>query len=97
MSKKPKETISEKCNRLENEIKSLKKEKLRLDKQIVELGEQNLKIRQQKLKVDEENIALKEELFAFKSKKQRTIEDLIAEYDEDKPGIKEKFSNKDGE
>lgn len=89
MSKNKKETLFEKCQRLETDLKNLRKEKLRLDRQIVELGEQNLKIRQQKLKVDEENITLKEELFSFKSNKNRKIEDIISEDIDEIPRIKQ--------
>ncbi len=83
MVKKQKEIITEKCKRLQAEVKNFKKVKLHLDKQILELGEQNVKIRQQKLKVDEENIILKEELFVFKSKKHKSIEDIISAYSDE--------------
>lgn len=71
-----KEKISEKCKRLDREIKNLKKEKFRLEKQIVELGEQNLKIRQQKLKVDEENIVLKRNFSLLSLKKRNRLKTL---------------------
>ena len=62
MSKQTKETISDKCKRLEQELKKLSNENLRLE-------EQNIRLRKQKLKLDKENIDFKEKQAKFMSEK----------------------------
>ncbi|GIK60430.1 MAG: hypothetical protein HND39_12065 [Ignavibacteriota bacterium] len=88
MNKRAKESLNEKCNRLEAEIKILKRKNVRLDKQIALL-------REQKLRAGNKNLALQKELFTIKSKQTRRIEDIIAESDEESAGGINKSSDKD--
>ena len=63
MGKQQKESISDKCKRLENELKTLSDENTKLREKIVTL-------RKQKLKLDEENIDIKEKLAELKRQKE---------------------------